>query len=62
MKQAKRKQRKTQQILRPRNLLATHPLLKKGGTHLRTDKRASRARLKAQQRALKRQAADDNES
>ncbi|MDD3380788.1 MAG: hypothetical protein PHD68_06235 [Rugosibacter sp.] len=62
MKQAKRKQRKTQQVLRPRNLLATHPLLKKGGTHLRTDKRASRARLKAQQRALKRQSADDNES
>jgi len=49
MKQAKQKQRKIQQ-LRPRNLLATHPLLKKGCTHLRTDKRASRARLKAQQR------------
>jgi len=29
MKQAKRKQRKTQQVLRPRSLLATHPLLKK---------------------------------
>ncbi|MES2238379.1 MAG: hypothetical protein V4500_11615 [Pseudomonadota bacterium] len=54
MKQAKQKQRKIQQLLRPRNLLATHPLLKKGGTHLRTDKRASRARLKAQQRAKKR--------
>lgn len=60
MKTAKQKQRKIQHILRPRNLLATHPLLKKGGTHLRTDKRASRARLKAQQRAQKRQAADDN--
>lgn len=62
MKKAKQKQRKTQQILRSRNLLATHPLLKKGGTHLRTDKRASRARLKAQQRAQRRQAADNNEN
>ncbi|MDO9450005.1 MAG: hypothetical protein Q7J21_05955 [Rugosibacter sp.] len=60
MKKAKQKQRKIQQLLRPRNLLATHPLLKKGGTHLRTDKRASRARLKAQQRAQKHQAANDN--
>lgn len=60
MKKAKQKQRKIQQLLRSRNLLATHPLLKKGSTHLRTDKRASRARLKAQQRAQKRQAADDN--
>ncbi len=60
MKKAKQKQRKIQQLLRPRNLLATHPLLKKGGAHLRTDKRASRARLKAQQRTQKRQAADDN--
>jgi hypothetical protein len=62
MKKAKQKQRKIQQLLRPRNLLATHPLLKKGGTHLRTDKRASRARLKAQQRAQKLQAADNNEN
>ncbi len=50
-----------QQGLRPRNLLATHPLLQKGGAHLRTDKRASRARLKAQQRAQKHSAADDTE-
>jgi len=62
MKAAKQKQRKIQQILRPRNLLATHPLLKKGGAHVRTDKRASRARLKAQQRAQKYQAADNNDN
>ena len=62
MKKAKQKQRKIQQLLRPRNLLTTHPLLKKGGPHLRTDKRASRARLKAQQRAQKRQAANDNDN
>jgi len=61
MKQAKQRQRKMQQGLRPRNLLATHPLLQKGGAHLRTDKRASRARLKAQQRAQKHSAADDTE-
>ncbi len=60
MKQAKQKQRKIQQLLRPRNLLATHPLLKKGGTHLRTDKRASRARLKAQQRTKKRREVIDS--
>ena len=33
--------------LRPRNPLAMDPLLKKGGVHQRTDKRASRARQKA---------------
>lgn len=60
MKQAKQKQRKIQQLLRPRNLLATHPLLKKGGTHLRTDKRASRARLKAQQHTKKRREVIDS--
>lgn len=60
MKQAKQKQCKIQQLLRPRNLLATHPLLKKGGTHLRTDKRASRARLKAQQRTKKRREVIDS--
>jgi hypothetical protein len=41
MKQAK------QRAIRPRNPLALDPLLKKGGAHLRKDKRASRARLKA---------------
>jgi hypothetical protein len=35
--------------LRPRNPLAQHPLLKKGGAHQRSDKRASRARQKARQ-------------
>lgn len=33
--------------IRPRNPLATAPLLKKGGRHARKDKRASRARQKA---------------
>lgn len=32
--------------IKPRNPLATHPLLQKGGVHLRTDKRAERARQK----------------
>jgi hypothetical protein len=44
MKRAKR--------IRPRNPLATVPLLKKGGQHERKDKRASRARQKAQFRKL----------
>jgi hypothetical protein len=35
------------QTIRPRNLLAIDPLLKKGGAHQRKDKRASRARHKA---------------
>jgi len=39
---------------KPRNPLATDPLLRKGGAHQRRDKRASRARKKAQlQRALR---------
>jgi hypothetical protein len=33
--------------LRPRNVLAVDPLLKKGGAHQRKDKRANRARQKA---------------
>ncbi len=45
MKQARLRKR-----VRPRNPLAISPLLKKGGVHQRTDKRASRARRKAQQR------------
>ena len=39
--------RAKQRPLRPRNRLALDPLLRKGGAHQRTDKRASRARLKA---------------
>jgi len=42
MKRAKR--------IKPRNLLASAPLLKKGGAHARKDKRAARARQKAAQR------------
>jgi hypothetical protein len=38
--------------LRPRNPLATSPLLKKGGKHARKDKRASRARQKASLKKL----------
>ena len=34
--------------LKPRNPAAVNPLLKKGGSHARRDKRASRARQKAQ--------------
>jgi hypothetical protein len=37
-----------QRTLKPRNRLAAAPLLRKGGAHLRVDKRASRARQKAQ--------------
>ena len=36
--------------IRPRNPLATVPLLKKGGAHARKDKRACRARQKARSR------------
>lgn len=36
--------------IKPRNPLATAPLLKKGGRHARQDKRADRARQKAQLR------------
>ncbi len=43
MKRAKRKPPST---LKPRNPLATVPLLAKGGAHQRRDKRASRARQK----------------
>jgi len=39
--------RAKQRPLRPRNPLVLDPLLKKGGVHRRTDKRASRARQKA---------------
>ena len=39
--------RAKQRLLRPRNLLAIDPLLKKGGAHQRQDKRASRARQQA---------------
>jgi hypothetical protein len=39
--------RARQRTIRPRNPLALDPLLKKGGVHARTDKRASRARQKA---------------
>jgi hypothetical protein len=44
MKQAKRR------VVKPRNPVATSPLLKKGGAHQRMDKRASRAKQKAQLR------------
>ncbi|MFA7278500.1 MAG: hypothetical protein WC100_00220 [Sterolibacterium sp.] len=44
MKRAKRS------MLKPRNFLAVSPILKKGGAHQRTDKRASRARQKASAR------------
>ena len=36
--------------MKPRNFLAMAPILKKGGTHQRTDKHASRARQKAAMR------------
>lgn len=42
--------RAKQSRLKPRNPLATAPLLKKGGTHQRSDKRAARARQKARLR------------
>lgn len=41
---------KQAKLLKPRNPVATSPLLKKGGAHQRMDKRASRARQKAQTR------------
>ena len=43
----KRAKQRTRQPIKPRNPLAIDPLLKKGGRHRRTDKRASRARQKA---------------
>jgi hypothetical protein len=45
--------------IKPRNLLATAPQLKKGGRHARKDKHASRARQKAAQRRLS--AAEESE-
>jgi hypothetical protein len=48
MKRAKRHNHK----IKPRNPLATAPLLKKGARHARKDKRASRARQKAALRKL----------
>lgn len=43
MKRAKQGNHK----IKPRNPLATAPLLQKGGKHARKDKRASRARQKS---------------
>jgi hypothetical protein len=37
-------------VVKPRNPLATTPLMQKGGRHARKDKRADRARQKAQLR------------
>lgn len=42
--------RKPPARLKPRNPVAVSPLLRKGGAHQRTDKRASRARLKVRLR------------
>lgn len=42
--------RARQRKLKPRNPMATVPILKKGGAHKRRDKHADRARLKAQLR------------
>ena len=50
MKRAKQTQFATKPVIKPRNPLATAPLLKKGGPHARQDKRAARARQKAQLR------------
>jgi hypothetical protein len=43
----KRAKQRTPRPIKPRNPLALDPLLKKGGAHQRTGKRASRARQKA---------------
>ena len=43
----KRARQRTLRWIKPRNPLALDPLLKKGGSHQRRDKRASRARQKA---------------
>jgi len=43
----KRARQRLLHSLKPRNLAAIDPLLKKGGAHQRRDKRASRARQKA---------------
>ena len=42
--------RAKQRRIKPRNPVAVAPLLKKGGAHQRKDKRASRARRKAEAR------------
>lgn len=42
--------RAKQARLKPRNPLATNPLLRKGGAHRRADKRAARARQKSRMR------------
>jgi hypothetical protein len=42
----KRAKQRPPRPLKPRNLRAIDPLLKKGGRHQRKDKRASRARQK----------------
>jgi SAM-dependent methyltransferase len=47
--------RAKQRLLKPRNPLAIDPLLKKGGAHQRQDKRASRARQKAELRRQSRE-------
>lgn len=47
MKRAKQRYK-----LHPRNPMARHPLLKKGGAHQRDDKHASRARQKARRLKL----------
>ncbi len=43
----KRSKQRTPRPIKPRNPLALDPLLKKGGSHQRKDKRASRARQKS---------------
>lgn len=43
----KRSKQRSLRAIRPRNPLVLDPLLKKGGAHQRTDKRASRTRQKA---------------
>jgi hypothetical protein len=42
--------RARQRLIKPRNPLAVDPMLKKGGAHQRKDKRAGRARQKAELR------------
>lgn len=45
MKQARQRRK-----VKPRNPVATAPILRKGGAHQRRDKRAARARLKVRLR------------
>jgi hypothetical protein len=47
--------RAKQRLLKPRNPLAVDPLLLKGGAHQRKDKRAGRARQKAELRRQSRE-------